>query len=219
MNRAFWNDLPRLVRQIDDDGKARAIVVSSTGRHFSAGMDLAVFTGGEDGLSFKAPEVISPSFEWADTPFLGVSADGKLLSLIGSSNSDSGGNSVSPMMLVGAYMVLSMPYMYRAIDTGLLERVLDHLDTAVPDDLLPATGIGLPGRFVVEVGLGKQARIVDPFSRGRALSVADALEERRQPADAAHEHGELGVVGPPPGRGRERGGRDAGGRFALCERG
>jgi enoyl-CoA hydratase len=43
---AFWGELPEIVQGISDEGRARAIVVSSTGRHFSAGMDLAVFTGG-----------------------------------------------------------------------------------------------------------------------------------------------------------------------------
>jgi len=36
-------------------------------------------TGGEDGLTFKVPEVLSPSFEFSDEPFLGVSIDGRLL--------------------------------------------------------------------------------------------------------------------------------------------
>jgi enoyl-CoA hydratase len=35
MNRAFWNELPAIVRDIDDN--ARAIVISYTGKHFSAG--------------------------------------------------------------------------------------------------------------------------------------------------------------------------------------
>lgn len=39
----FWDDLPRIVRQIDDESLARVIVVSSTGPHFSAGMDTSVF--------------------------------------------------------------------------------------------------------------------------------------------------------------------------------
>jgi enoyl-CoA hydratase len=43
MNRAFWRDLPRIVNEISDAGSARCIVVSSTGKHFSAGMDLSVF--------------------------------------------------------------------------------------------------------------------------------------------------------------------------------
>lgn len=40
---------------------------------------LSDITGGEDGLSFKVPELLSPSFEFSDTPFLGVSLDGRLL--------------------------------------------------------------------------------------------------------------------------------------------
>ncbi|MCU0272088.1 MAG: crotonase/enoyl-CoA hydratase family protein [Acidimicrobiales bacterium] len=46
---AFWRELPEIVHAISDEGHARAIVLSSTGRHFSAGMDLAVFTGGGAG--------------------------------------------------------------------------------------------------------------------------------------------------------------------------
>lgn len=48
---AFWNELPRIVDQLDAEGTARVIVLSSTGKHFTAGMDLSVFTGGS-GLPF-----------------------------------------------------------------------------------------------------------------------------------------------------------------------
>jgi enoyl-CoA hydratase len=47
MTRAFWNELPAIVNKINDEGAARAIVISSTGKHFSAGMDLSVFTDGQ----------------------------------------------------------------------------------------------------------------------------------------------------------------------------
>lgn len=47
MTRDFWRELPQLVDEISDRGQARAIVVSSTGRHFSAGMDISVFTSGD----------------------------------------------------------------------------------------------------------------------------------------------------------------------------
>lgn len=40
---AFWNELPAAIRAIDDEARARVIVISSIGKHFSAGMDLAVF--------------------------------------------------------------------------------------------------------------------------------------------------------------------------------
>lgn len=44
---------------------------------------LSAFTGGEDGLTFKMPELISPSFEFAEEPFLGASLDGRLLCYYG----------------------------------------------------------------------------------------------------------------------------------------
>ena len=44
----FWRELPEIVRTIDDAGEARAIVLSSTGKHFTAGMDLSVFTSDRD---------------------------------------------------------------------------------------------------------------------------------------------------------------------------
>jgi branched-chain amino acid transport system permease protein len=40
---------------------------------------LSDFTGGEDGLTFKNPVVLSPSFEPFEAPFLGVAIDGKLV--------------------------------------------------------------------------------------------------------------------------------------------
>lgn len=45
MTVEFWSELPEIVREIDGAGTTRAVVISSTGRHFSAGMDLSVFTG------------------------------------------------------------------------------------------------------------------------------------------------------------------------------
>ncbi len=46
MTAEFWRDLPVLIDEISDRGASRAIVISSTGKHFSAGMDLSVFTNG-----------------------------------------------------------------------------------------------------------------------------------------------------------------------------
>ncbi|MBU6372546.1 MAG: crotonase/enoyl-CoA hydratase family protein [Alphaproteobacteria bacterium] len=54
MTRAFWNELPAIIQDIDDNARARAIVISSTGKHFCAGMELSVFTDGE-GVTGGAP--------------------------------------------------------------------------------------------------------------------------------------------------------------------
>ena len=44
MNADFWVELPQCMRDIEASGEARVIVISSTGKHFSAGMDLGVFS-------------------------------------------------------------------------------------------------------------------------------------------------------------------------------
>ena len=40
---------------------------------------LSEITGGEDGLTFKMPEALSPGLQLSETPFLGVTLDGRLL--------------------------------------------------------------------------------------------------------------------------------------------
>lgn len=44
MNQAFWVELPQCMRAIESLTDARVIVISSMGKHFSAGMDLSVFS-------------------------------------------------------------------------------------------------------------------------------------------------------------------------------
>lgn len=41
----FWSELPAAVTRISEQAQARAIVMSSTGKHFCSGMDLGVFAG------------------------------------------------------------------------------------------------------------------------------------------------------------------------------
>src|SRR5262245_50723093 len=41
MTAAFWKELPEIVRGLD----VRALVVSSTGPHFCAGLDISMFQG------------------------------------------------------------------------------------------------------------------------------------------------------------------------------
>jgi enoyl-CoA hydratase len=53
----FWKELPSIVEEIDEQAKARVIVISSTGKHFTAGMDLAAFgTGSSIGTTRTTKE-------------------------------------------------------------------------------------------------------------------------------------------------------------------
>lgn len=45
MHPTFWRELDDLLTQLHTEGKARALVISSTGKHFSAGMALETFAG------------------------------------------------------------------------------------------------------------------------------------------------------------------------------
>tara|TARA_B100000029_G_C17510017_1_gene935881 strand:+ start:276 stop:1115 length:840 start_codon:yes stop_codon:yes gene_type:complete len=43
MNLDFWNEFPEIISKIDQEGKAKAIVISSAGPHFCSGLDLSLF--------------------------------------------------------------------------------------------------------------------------------------------------------------------------------
>lgn len=45
MQPAFWRQLHEILTVLQREGQARALVISSTGKHFSAGMDLQAFEG------------------------------------------------------------------------------------------------------------------------------------------------------------------------------
>ena len=43
MNLRYWDELPTIIREIDAEAEARVVVISSTGPHFSAGLDFQEF--------------------------------------------------------------------------------------------------------------------------------------------------------------------------------
>jgi enoyl-CoA hydratase len=40
MNKEFWDEIPAVFAEIDGDARVRAVVISSSGKHFTAGLDL-----------------------------------------------------------------------------------------------------------------------------------------------------------------------------------
>lgn len=46
MNIEFWQEFPNALKEIDQQAAARVIVLSATGKHFCAGMDINIFTNG-----------------------------------------------------------------------------------------------------------------------------------------------------------------------------
>jgi len=56
MNATFWRELGEALAGLQRAGQARALVISSTGRHFSAGMALDVFGAGGVLMDDSSPE-------------------------------------------------------------------------------------------------------------------------------------------------------------------
>ncbi|MFT4563560.1 MAG: enoyl-CoA hydratase [Gammaproteobacteria bacterium] len=56
MNPQFWNELPAIIEDIDANSKARVIVISSTGPHFTAGIDVSVFSQDDGTLALESED-------------------------------------------------------------------------------------------------------------------------------------------------------------------
>lgn len=62
MHPAFWRELDEVLTRLHRDATARVLVISSTGKHFSAGMALETF-GGDALLDDSSPEGRSAMFD------------------------------------------------------------------------------------------------------------------------------------------------------------
>ena len=70
MSRAFWSELPEALRELDARGDIRVLIIASTGKHFTAGMDLSVFADGA--LQTSTPrtrEHLRQKALWLQEPF------------------------------------------------------------------------------------------------------------------------------------------------------
>ena len=50
MIRKFWVELPEVLEEINRDSEIRVVIMSSTGKHFCAGMDLNAFSNGVENI-------------------------------------------------------------------------------------------------------------------------------------------------------------------------
>jgi enoyl-CoA hydratase len=55
LNRAFWREWPQALQEIHRSEDIRVVVISSTGKHFCAGMDLEVFSNPDPRLFSGEP--------------------------------------------------------------------------------------------------------------------------------------------------------------------
>ncbi|HVM28881.1 MAG TPA: crotonase/enoyl-CoA hydratase family protein [Mycobacteriales bacterium] len=157
----FWRELPEIVTGISDDASARVVVISSTGKHFSAGMDLSVFTGGHLAEASAEPgrrhaqlrsnaKVLQWSFtalEKARVPVLAACQGGVI------------GGAVDLVTACDVrYASADAFFCVQEINIGMTADVgtLQRLGTVVPEGVareLAFTGRRMPAERAYEVGL------------------------------------------------------------------
>ena len=157
----FWRELPEIVTGISDDASARVVVISSTDKHFSAGMDLSVFTGGHLAEASAEPgrrhaqlrsnaKVLQWSFtalEKARVPVLAACQGGVI------------GGAVDLVTACDVrYASADAFFCVQEINIGMTADVgtLQRLGTVVPEGVareLAFTGRRMPAERAYEVGL------------------------------------------------------------------
>ncbi len=181
MTPAFWRELPELVTAMSDAGDVRAVVISSTGKHFCAGMDLTVFTGGglvtpgEPGrgnanrrLLVKALQHTFDALEQARMPVIAAVQGGCIggaMSLVTACD--------LRYASADAFFVLQETNIGMTADVGALQRLPKIVGDGVARELA-LTGRRMPAARAREVGL-----VTEVFDTHEDL-VAGAL-------DVAHE--------------------------------
>ena len=159
MTPAFWRELPEIVTDISDGARARVVVISSTGKHFSAGMDLSVFTdrgasGAEAGRQHARTRSAVRALQWSFTAL--EKARVPVLAAV------QGGVVGGAVDLVTAcdvrYATEDAFFCVQEINLGMTADVgtLQRLGTLVPEGFareMAFTGRRVPARRAYEVGL------------------------------------------------------------------
>ncbi len=161
MTPDFWRELPEIVTGISDEASARVVVLSSTGKHFSAGMDLSVFsedhlTGGQGEVGRLRARMRSHAkvLQWSFTAL--EKARVPVLAAV------QGGVIGGAVDLVTAcdmrYASADAFFCVQEINIGMTADVgtLQRLGTVVPEGVareLAYTGRRMPAQRAYEVGL------------------------------------------------------------------
>ncbi|QYB00585.1 crotonase/enoyl-CoA hydratase family protein (plasmid) [Rhodococcus sp. USK10] len=158
----FWSELPAIIRDLSNDGSIRAAVLSSTGRHFTAGMDLSAFadhnaTVADAGRANLARRQRVRAFQDAFTAV--EKARMPVLAAIQGGCIGGGVDLVTACDMryasADAFFVVQETNIGLAADAGVLQR----LPKLIPDGIareLVYTGTRMPASRAYEVGLVNQ---------------------------------------------------------------
>ena len=176
----FWRELPEIVTGISDAASARVVVISSTGKHFCAGMDLSVFADqhhadGEPGRRQARMRSNAKVLQWSFTAL--EQARVPVLAAVQGGCIGGAVDLVTACDLryasAEAFFCVQETNIGMTADLGTLQR----LGTVVPEGFareMAYTGRRVPAARAYEVGLVQQV-YADP-----AALVAGVLETARE---------------------------------------
>ena len=187
MTPEFWRDLPKIVDEISERGSSRVIVVSSTGKHFCAGMDISVFTDGglEDdddietgraraNFRYKVLHLQDTfnAFERARMPVLAAIQGGVV------------GGAVDMVTAADCrYATENAWFCIEEINIGMTADVgtLQRLPKLIPEGIvreMAYTGERMPASRAKEVGLVNEVYADQPAMLEAVMSIAERIASR-----------------------------------------
>ena len=187
MTPEFWRDLPKIVDEISERGSSRVIVVSSTGKHFCAGMDISVFTDGglEDdddietgraraNFRYKVLHLQDTfnAFERARMPVLAAIQGGVV------------GGAVDMVTAADCrYATENAWFCIEEINIGMTADVgtLQRLPKLIPEGIvreMAYTGERMPASRAKEVGLVNEVYADQPAMLDAVMSIAERIASR-----------------------------------------
>ena len=187
MTLEFWRDLPKIVDEISERGSSRVIVVSSTGKHFCAGMDISVFTDGglEDdddietgraraNFRYKVLHLQDTfnAFERARMPVLAAIQGGVV------------GGAVDMVTAADCrYATENAWFCIEEINIGMTADVgtLQRLPKLIPEGIvreMAYTGERMPASRAKEVGLVNEVYADQPAMLDAVMSIAERIASR-----------------------------------------
>jgi enoyl-CoA hydratase len=189
MARAFWSELPAIVRELDAGGKVRALLLSSTGPHFCAGIDLKMLGGGMETSSVAERQQFRVKLESLQTS-LSALAEARFPVIAAVQGGCIGGG----VDMVGAcclryatrdaYFVIQEINIGMMADVGTFNRLPKQLPEAVIREL-GYTGDRLPAERAERLGFVNGLFDSHEALVAGALAVAQRIAEKPPVAVAA----------------------------------
>ncbi|MFU8814316.1 MAG: enoyl-CoA hydratase-related protein [Pseudomonadales bacterium] len=194
MPPAFWEEFPAALEEVDRRGDVRALVISSTGKHFSAGMDVSAFTGSREQSwdRGRAGEIARRNLARLQGVFTRLET--LRMPVLAATQGGCVGGGVDLIAACDArYCTAEAFFCIQEINIGLAADVgtLQRLPKLIPDGLmreLAYTGRRLPAREAFERGLVNQVFDTQTEMLDHVMAIAGQIATKSPLAITSTKH-------------------------------